>query len=386
MTIVSLVAALLSCSDSNNDLGEQKVASVNVTVEYVNTWGNLVIDIPEDSLYNAGYENGDIVTISGGSLPESLDMPLTNNMMAAGTWGMFLTQYSNEPTLTIGLVNASFFDRVGGKAGDRLTISMKEKAGFLDINDKMNLWESYSRTDYDSDEMFANFYPVECRGIKSGILYRSSSPLTDNDNTSRYEYADRLARKFGINTIISLSSTETSWQEAQATGRDYGEYCNELYSRGAILFHKVASDLFVDQQAVKVATMLREMTESTPPFLISCSMGRDRTGLMTIILQVLAGATYDDLESSYMRGFYNWHRLQSSSELYQYILTMIFHRTLYILSKEGDVDIAEISRLSSFSIEEIMQDLPAAVDSYLKNKAGMTVEEIEKLKRILSVN
>lgn len=53
-------------------------------------WGNLVLDIPKDSLYKVGYDNGDIVTISGGSLPEPLDMAFTDKMMSVGTWGMCL--------------------------------------------------------------------------------------------------------------------------------------------------------------------------------------------------------------------------------------------------------------------------------------------------------
>lgn len=35
-------------------------------------------------------DNGDIVTISGGSLPEPLDMAFTDKMMSVGTWGMCL--------------------------------------------------------------------------------------------------------------------------------------------------------------------------------------------------------------------------------------------------------------------------------------------------------
>ena len=53
-------------------------------------------------------DNGDIVTISGGSLPEPLDMAFTDKMMSVGTWGMCLTYFSDEATLTIGLANASF--------------------------------------------------------------------------------------------------------------------------------------------------------------------------------------------------------------------------------------------------------------------------------------
>ena len=197
----------------------------------------------------------------------------------------------------LGLANASFSDRVGGKEGDILTISLKEKGGFRDVNERMKLWKTDNRSDYDSDEMFANFYPVECHGMKSGVVYRSSDPLLESDNPARYEYADRLARNAGINAIISIANTEEDWQSAVAAGSGFGEYCNERYSKGALLFHKFNVDIFVDEQAAKVGRMLRAMIENNPPYLICCSMGRDRTGLIAIILQVLAGTTYEEIES-----------------------------------------------------------------------------------------
>ena len=238
-----LTAMLFSCSDSGNELVVPKTAEVNAVVDDVNMWGNLVLDIPKDSLYKVGYDNGDIVTISGGSLPEPLDMAFTDKMMSVGTWGMCLTCLSDEATLTIGLANASFCDRVGGKEGDQLTISLKEKGGFRDMYERMKLWNTTNRSDYDSDEMFANFYPVECHGIKSGVVYRSSNPLMESTNPARYEYADRLARNAGINTIITFADTEEKWQSTVASGSGYGEYCNERYSKGTLLFHKLIDDI-----------------------------------------------------------------------------------------------------------------------------------------------
>lgn len=376
---------LFSCSDSGNEPVVPKTAEVNAVVDEVNMWGNLVLDIPKDSLYKVGYDNGDIVTISGGSLPEPLDMAFTDKMMSVGTWGMCLTYFSDEATLTIGLANASFCDRVGGKEGDQLTISLKEKGGFRDMYERMTLWKTTNRSDYDSDEMFANFYPVECHGMKSGVVYRSSNPLMESTNPARYEYADRLARNAGINTIITFADTEENWQSTVASGSGYGEYCNERYSKGTLLFHKLNVDIFVDEQAAEVGRVLRAMTENNPPYLICCSMGRDRTGLIALILQVLAGTTYEEIESEYMRSYYNWHRLQPSSESYDDFLVRILHRTLYIMSQEGDVDIAEMGSMTSFPIDDIMDRLPSAVESYLKNKAGLSTGEIDKLRGILSI-
>ena len=95
-----LTAMLFSCSVSDNEPVGLKAIEVKAAVDKVNMWGNLVLDIPKDSLYKVGYDNGDIVTISGGSLTKPLDIAFTDNMMSVGAWGMCLTYFSNEATLT----------------------------------------------------------------------------------------------------------------------------------------------------------------------------------------------------------------------------------------------------------------------------------------------
>lgn len=86
-----------------------------------------------------------------------------------------------------------------------------------------------------------------------------------------------------------------------------------------------------------------------------------------------------------MRSYYNWHRLQPSSDSYNDFLVRVLHRTLYTMSRVGDVDIAEMCSMDSFPIADIMDRLPSAVESYLHDKAGLSTEEIETLKGVLSV-
>ena len=215
------LSLLFACSSSNDEPTPKDAVSVEATITERNSFGNFLLDLSSDSLKKKGFDVGDIVTVSGGSLPGSLDMPITSFTLAVGSWGMCLMSFSNEPTMTLALANASFSDRVGGKVGDRISITMKQKGGYKEQNDKYKLYISYKRSDYDSDEMFANFYPIECSGMKPGLLYRSSSPLMESDNPSRYEYADGLARKVGIRTVFTLAHLEEQWKNALSTGSGY---------------------------------------------------------------------------------------------------------------------------------------------------------------------
>ena len=145
-------------------------------------------------------------------------------------------------------------------------------------------------------------------------------------------------------------------------------------------------DIFLDKEAIKIGEAMRRLLESEPPFLIHCQIGRDRTGIVTMILQTLAGATYEEVESSYMKAFYNWHRIDASHTYYADIRTLLFERLLYVLSKEGDVDIAKMCAMTSFPTEEIFRSLPSAVVSYLHNKSGLSYDEIEQLRKLISLS
>ena len=383
--LTSLLLLLFTACDNGNDSGNNSDVSIKATVSEVDMWGNLVLDISKDSIEKAGFNPGDILTISGVSNAGALNMPFTNSWQSVGSWGMCLVHFQDEPTLTLALANASFADRIGGKGGDRIIITVKEKGGHIEQEEKMDLWTSESRADYDSDEAFANFYSVECHGMKPGILFRSSNPLIASDNPSRYEYADRLARSMGIKSMFSISQDEEKWIAAIASGSEIGSYSRELYDEGKVSFNKMNVDIFVPEQAVKVGKLLREIMYSEPPYLFFCTHGRDRTGLIAILLQVLVGATYEELEAGYMRSFMNWHRLSPSSVAYEEVHNIIFDRTLYILSKGGDVDIAEMCDMDSYPIEEIMQRLPTAVELYLTERAGLTSSEVRSLKNLFSV-
>ena len=109
------LSLLFACSSSNDEPTTKDAVSVEATITERNSFGNFLLDLSPDSLKKKGFDVGDIVTVSGGSLPGSLDMPITSFTLAVGSWGMCLMSFSNEPTMTLALANASFSDRVGGK-------------------------------------------------------------------------------------------------------------------------------------------------------------------------------------------------------------------------------------------------------------------------------
>ena len=116
---ILLLSLLFSCSSSDGDTSQEERISIEATVVERNTYGNLLLDLTPDSLKKKGFEVGDIVTVSGGDLPGDLEMPITDDMLVVGNYGMCITCFPGETIMTLALANASFSDRVGGK-GRRL--------------------------------------------------------------------------------------------------------------------------------------------------------------------------------------------------------------------------------------------------------------------------
>lgn len=77
------LSLLFACSSSNDEPTTKDAVSVEATITERNSFGNFLLDLSLDSLKKKGFDVGDIVTVSGGSLPGSLDMPITSFTLAA---------------------------------------------------------------------------------------------------------------------------------------------------------------------------------------------------------------------------------------------------------------------------------------------------------------
>ncbi|MGN0210403.1 MAG: tyrosine-protein phosphatase [Muribaculaceae bacterium] len=373
--LVGIVAVGCSSSDDDKD---DVYAEFDTTVTKINSYGNIELSVTADELLAAGYEYGDMVRIGGGSLAEDLVIPFVDDYLCSGVWGASLERFSGYDNLTLALANASFSDRVGGKVGDRLHISMSKKGGYASEYKNFKLDPSSDRSDYASDEIYANFFAVSCYGIKEKMFYRSSTPLSSS--SLRYEYSDRLAREAGVNSIITMADTEDYWLSKVAEGSGYGQYAKELYDAGNVSFSRTAVDIFQPGMAEKIGQIVRFILSHKSPYLICCSWGRDRTGYMAMILQVLAGATFEEIEADYMRSFYNYNHIDASFPYYERFRQITFLRTIYIVAHGGDVDVAQLNNLTEVDKDEIMALLPQAVDNFLTQKAGVTAAELSALK------
>lgn len=157
-----------------------------------------------------------------------------------------------------------------------------------------------------SDEDFANFREVEALGLKTKLLYRSSSPI---DNTSeRAYYSARFLEQHSIHNIVNLENTASQ-------ALSFAGYNNSFYSKQNILFAPLNSSLTSEQTKESIKQIILFINESEGPVLIHCKDGAEKTGIVCAILQTLNCASYDYLKAEYIKSYLNLYIAENQKEL-----------------------------------------------------------------------
>ena len=151
----------------------------------------------------AGFELGDVVTVTAGSYTG--DMPYLNGYYVDKDEYM-VRAYPGDTNIAVCINYGKFAEAAGVGVGDPVTLSLKEKAGALTLQEINDLAYTNAREDYATDEIFANFRPVTLGEIAEGRLYRSASPV--NNRYGRAAYANALAEAAGVNAVMNLASTD----------------------------------------------------------------------------------------------------------------------------------------------------------------------------------
>lgn len=219
---------------------------------------------------------------------------------------------------------------------------------------------SKKKADYPhlTDEEFANFRAVSTTGMGRGKLYRSSSPVNPWGN--RDLIADNAARAAGIKTFINLTDTEKKL-------RGYKGFQSSYYSTQNIicldLNWKYQSDVFRQ----RLAKGLRLMAHNQPPFLVHCSMGKDRAGFVCAVLEALMGASAEEITADYLVSFYNYFGIRPHTREYDFVA----HNEI------------RSSLAAAFAVKDISTaNLAAAAERYLL-RIGVPAADIEALRRKL---
>ena len=219
------------------------------------------------------------------------------------------------------------------------------------------------------DAAFANFRNVRAGEIGKNNLFRSQHPA---NGTVKSLYANELAEENGVLTVLNLSDSDAKLNKFF---KDYmvspSYYYKTLYTRGRVYTANLRVTRRGPSYCPKVAAALRFFVNNKGPYLVHCEVGRDRSGLVILLLECLMGAPYEYMVNDYAQSYINIDSC-CAEKAWKKAISHVNEDLIYI---SGQKNIADWSKV----------DLARYAETYLKT-GGMTVNEISELKNNLSVS
>ena len=316
-----------------------------------------MIELNEQELRDAGFEEGDIVTVTIGE--KTIEMPFVTDYQdvkrgkpllvpADGKLAMWVSMGSFAETYEIAGRIEDGANPVVWKMSDGLndpepvTVSMKQKAGYLEEytlrRELAGLTPIEEKRPDQSDEEFVNFREVAATGIRPDTLYRSSSPI--NDRLGRSSIADECIKKHGIDHIINLYDSEE-------TAKAYPGYQGSYASTIDAVYLTMSLDYTSERFRTTMAEVVTYIAEHPGKYVVHCVLGEHRTGAVCMLLSALMGASYDELVRDYMQTYVNLYDVKPGTKQYELLVDDNVNSILKSLFHVDDPESADLSALAA---------------------------------------
>ncbi len=370
-----LLCSLLSVQAEPAEVAApQTVTTQAPSVEEIDKYGDIRLSITSGELAAMGYEYADYVNVS--FLGQSVMLPVIPAYRYVGAKASALVMWEDpEKPVELEVFNGSFAGQYGlaerktKEDGTRyhvalegitfpvdVTIELAEKGGYADTYVIFDLTRTDERADYAalSDAQFANFRMVTTTGIGANKLYRASSPV--NPSIGRSAYADAAAAANGVRSFVNLADSAES-------AAKYEGFADTYYSKQNVLYLNLGVDFTSELNKSGVKEAMEFLADCPTPVLVHCNEGQDRAGFMSVLLEGLLGASYDELVQDYMATFYNYYGVTAGTDQYAQISNNVAKNLNLTMGLEDPVN----------------ADLQAAITAYLES-LGVSAETIAAVK------
>ena len=357
---------------------EAKTLSIQFTPDNISDKGNVKLPVRRKEMEDAGYSFGDMlnVTIDG----QTIDMPFGSSYSDVDSGCPVLICRDDEEdvvrlTVNMGNFAAQYLHGVRNEEKGEwvfpketawpltASISMKEKGGYYDEYLLHRLSYTNAREDYPNltDEEFGNFREVTTTGMGSGILYRCSSPISPE--IGRSAYVDQALQNAGVTVVMNLTDNA---QKAES----YEGFKDSYYATTDYIPLSCGMDFTTDSFRSKLKEGLEFFAGHPGVYAVHCLEGKDRTGVVSALLECLMGADLQEVVDDYMITFYNYYGVTRDDERYETIADSNIRKTLKNLFGVSDLE---------------SQDLQKCAGEYLAG-IGMSSEDVEALEKNLSAD
>lgn len=250
---------------------------------------------------------------------------------------------------------------------DTASVILREKGKYREIQTARDIHYTDLRKDYPDDETFANFRSFAGGTIRQGMLYRSASPCDNQHN--RAPYTDKLISEAGVRFILNLSDNDVKIERYIGADDFASPYFQSLYDEGNVEAIALSMNYQSEEFAQKIVQGFRAMAQSDGPYLVHCTEGKDRTGFVCMLIEALAGASYQEIADDYMLTYANYYKITESSYPIRYKAILeanLVPMMKYIIADENteitSADLSQCARNYLRSAE--MSD--AEIDAFLE--------------------
>ena len=357
----------------------------NIAIQHEPEFGGVYIEMTIEDFNEKGFEYGDSVDVifSNGYALE--DIPYYNGyyvdagdplliaypgydyIKAAVNYGEDLWETAElklgedaEPVVTL-------FQSLDLEEHDTATVVLRERGKYKDIQIARDIHYKDERNLFPSDEVFANFRNMTVGDLREGAVYRSASPCDNQHN--RAPYVDALIADAGVNCILDLADNDVKINRYMAADDFNSPYFQSLYDDGKVIPLAMNMNFFSDEFKEKLAYGLTAMSEADGPYLIHCTEGKDRTGFVCMLVEMLAGASYQEIVDDYMVTYDNYYEITEEKDKQKY--DIILDKNLIAMMKtvvgddEADLTTADLAAYSrQYLIDCGMEE--TAIDTLLE--------------------
>ncbi len=398
LIVPAVLAAMLTVTACNkNDPATQPVPEISGYVTEVNSYGQPIPSFTPAQMSAAGFDYADLVDVNIGDSIFLENVPYVSSFNEVAILGPSYVDYNARgDDFGFAMLNGDFHYYIGGEVGDKVTMTLSEKGGYLETYELMKSVYPVDRRSDETAEQYANFRMVTTTGIAPGILYRSSNPLNCAKNPGRYSVADSLARLTGIRTEIDLADKPEEVEKYMATEGYASSYCPALFKAGSTIACGMMANTFCDDFKTRLGAGVRFMIEHEPPYLIHCNEGKDRCGFVSMLFEALCGASIEELRRDYMVTMLNFYQIPDGGESYNLRQSLAIDRMIWLMCNEEALENYKNIKWNTIDVSDIDWDglgfyktmlqgatLQSSAEKYLK-ECGLTGEEVSELRSILT--
>ena len=342
------------------------VEATGLKVIHEPEFGGVYIQMTIEDFNALGFAYGDSVKVAFSNGYTMDDLPYYNGYYTL-TGSPLLIAYPGYDYIKAAINNgADLWDVAGLSETDTAAVTLSARGKYADIQNARDIHYTDERSDYESDEVFANFRCISVGNLKEGVVYRSASPCDDQHN--RATFVNELIKNAGVRCILDLADTDEKIRGYISAEGFACDYFLSLYQSGSVIPLAMNMNFGSEEFKSKVANGLAEMAQKEGPYLIHCTEGKDRTGFVCMLLEAFAGASYAEIVEDYMVTYANYYGItpEKDAARYNVIVENVLEPMIGAMVNDATADIKTA-------------DLSVCAENYLR-AAGLTDAQLTALR------